>query len=361
MLRKVKLTKHIKTVTILASFLLLFTGMAKAYDISAANVRLTDNNNSYDVKTNASTVEELLRDEEVVLDELDEINVSALDTVSDNMEIVIKRAFFVNVSIDGKEPVKIKTNENTVGKVVNNLEKENGTKYIIGDGISYSKAEPNMDININSVKEVVETRKDSIPFETVINETDKLEKGKERVIVQGVDGEKETEVKTVYVGGKVASIADGDSVVIKAPVNKVIERGTKVPEPPKPVEQPKAKTTSVKASATKTNASSVPTIKTNKGSFQVVKQYSMKATAYTDTGYNTASGMKAAVGVVAVDPKVIPLGTKLYVEGYGYAIAGDTGGAIKNNRIDLFFNTERECVRYGVKNNIKVYVLGKQV
>ena len=87
----------------------------------------------------------------------------------------------------------------------------------------------------------------------------------------------------------------------------------------------------------------------------------MKATAYTETGNRTASGMKAAVGVVAVDPKVIPLGSKLYIEGYGYAVAGDTGGAIKNNRIDLFFNTERECVNYGVKNNVKVYVLGDQM
>lgn len=62
---------------------------------------------------------------------------------------------------------------------------------------------------------------------------------------------------------------------------------------------------------------------------------------------HTASGMKATHGVVAVDPSVIPLGTRLNVEGYGYAIAGDTGSAIKGNRIDLCFDTLEEVNSYG--------------
>lgn len=77
----------------------------------------------------------------------------------------------------------------------------------------------------------------------------------------------------------------------------------------------------------------------------------MTATAYSpqEPGLDdhTASGMKATKGVVAVDPSVIPLGTRLYVEGYGNAIAGDTGSAIKGNRIDLCFDTLEECNAYG--------------
>ncbi len=344
MLKKIKLTKHIKTFVILSSFLLVFTGMAKAYDISSTNVKLTDNNNSYSVKTDAKTVEELLTQEEISLNDLDKINVSFSETVKDNMEIVIKRAFDVNVSIDGAAPIKVRTNEETVGKVIANLRREHGTEYVLESGSSSFKAEPNMQIKLNSVKEVIETKKESIPFETTVVENSSLEKGTQRVKTEGVCGEKQYEVKTVYVGGKVSSVTNGEEQIVKAPVAKVIEKGTKEPEP------------------------EVPSIKTNKGSFQIVKEYSMKATAYTANEslagpYHgiTASGMKAAVGVVAVDPKVIPLGTKLYIEGYGYAIAGDTGGAIKNNRIDLYFNTYRECVNYGVKNNVKVYVLGKQL
>lgn len=76
----------------------------------------------------------------------------------------------------------------------------------------------------------------------------------------------------------------------------------------------------------------------------------MTATGYwkwvTGSGI-TASGRRAGYGVVAVDPRVIPLGTKLYVPGYGYAIAADTGGAIKGNKIDLCFETYSEAKRYG--------------
>ena len=66
--------------------------------------------------------------------------------------------------------------------------------------------------------------------------------------------------------------------------------------------------------------------------------------------------MKAGKGVVAVDPRFIKLGTKLYVVGYGYCIAGDTGGAIKGNRIDLGFNTYREAVQFG-RRTVTVFIL----
>jgi 3D (Asp-Asp-Asp) domain-containing protein len=90
----------------------------------------------------------------------------------------------------------------------------------------------------------------------------------------------------------------------------------------------------------------------------------MEATAYDPgpiscgkyaDGY-TAIGMKAEKGVVAVDPRVIPMRTRLYVEGYGLAIAADVGGAIKGNRIDLCFPTYQEALRYG-RRTVKVYLL----
>ncbi len=61
----------------------------------------------------------------------------------------------------------------------------------------------------------------------------------------------------------------------------------------------------------------------------------------------TAIGMHAGHGVVAVDPAMIPMKARLYVEGYGYAVAGDTGGAIKGNRIDLGFHSRAQALRYG--------------
>ncbi len=80
---------------------------------------------------------------------------------------------------------------------------------------------------------------------------------------------------------------------------------------------------------------------------QVVKTLQVTATAYTRTGYQTASGVWPYVGGVAVDPAVIPIGSKLYIDGYGPARAVDTGGLIKGNWIDLFFDTESECEAWG--------------
>lgn len=73
------------------------------------------------------------------------------------------------------------------------------------------------------------------------------------------------------------------------------------------------------------------------------------------SGY-TAIGMKATRGVVAVDPRVIPLGTRVYVEGYGPAIAADTGGAIKGHKIDVCFPTRREALQWG-RRTVTVIVL----
>lgn len=73
-------------------------------------------------------------------------------------------------------------------------------------------------------------------------------------------------------------------------------------------------------------------------------------------GAHTSSGLKPGFGVVAVDPRFIPLGTRLYIDGYGYAVAGDTGGAIKGNRIDLGRDTNEEAAAEGRKK-VRVLVL----
>ena len=86
----------------------------------------------------------------------------------------------------------------------------------------------------------------------------------------------------------------------------------------------------------------------------------MLATAYDPHCYGcsgtTAIGLPAGFGIVAVDPRVIPLGTRLYVEGYGPALAGDTGGAIKGYRIDLGFNSYESAMHFG-ERPVRVFVL----
>jgi 3D (Asp-Asp-Asp) domain-containing protein len=115
----------------------------------------------------------------------------------------------------------------------------------------------------------------------------------------------------------------------------------------------------LKKSSAKPVAASKP-----KSSGTVAREFTVSATAYTAyckgcsgitrTGINLKKnpGLK----VIAVDPKVIPLGSKVWVEGYGNAIAGDTGGAIKGNKIDVFIPTQSQALKWGRKN-VKIKIL----
>ncbi len=105
---------------------------------------------------------------------------------------------------------------------------------------------------------------------------------------------------------------------------------------------------------------------TSRGNFNRGKVLTLSATAYDPSAgrgsratFHTATGRRATYGVVAVDPRVIPLNTMLYVEGYGLALACDTGGAIKGHRIDLCYDNRTFARRFG-RRKVRVHVLKKR-
>ena len=105
---------------------------------------------------------------------------------------------------------------------------------------------------------------------------------------------------------------------------------------------------------------------TSRGRFGRVKTMVMKASAYEPGpqsngrwAHTTTLGVRPKYGIVAVDPRTIKLGSLLYVEGYGFAYAADTGSAIKGNRIDLCFATQSQCNRFG-RQNVVVHVLSSK-
>lgn len=104
------------------------------------------------------------------------------------------------------------------------------------------------------------------------------------------------------------------------------------------------------------------TLASRAGNVRRFRLMRMIATAYCPRGCcgsssgRTATGRRAEYGIVAVDPRVIPLGTTLYVDRYGFAIAADTGRKIKGARIDLCFPTHKEALRFGRKT-VKVLLL----
>ncbi|MFD4492691.1 LysM peptidoglycan-binding and 3D domain-containing protein [Lysinibacillus fusiformis] len=125
--------------------------------------------------------------------------------------------------------------------------------------------------------------------------------------------------------------------------------------------KPEATAPSTSTTASKENAPEANASSTNK---TTSKEIIVEASAYTascegcsgitSTGMNLKTNPNAKV--ISVDPAVIPLGSKVYVEGYGEAIAGDTGGAIKGKRIDVFFPSQQDAINFGVKQ-LKVTIL----
>jgi 3D (Asp-Asp-Asp) domain-containing protein len=103
----------------------------------------------------------------------------------------------------------------------------------------------------------------------------------------------------------------------------------------------------------------------SRGNFVRHKVLDMEATAYDPSpetiGYGatgrTCTGLKATFGMVAVDPRVIPLGTLVFVEGYGLALACDKGSAIKGNRIDLCYDRKSTADAYGRHKHVRVHIL----
>lgn len=161
-------------------------------------------------------------------------------------------------------------------------------------------------------------------------------RGKEIVVDEGRAGVKEVVRYVANVNGAQVAEHTLQSRVISTPVRRSVMVGTGQP------------------------AGHIPgSVATPEGGRVLI----MEATAYAPDTHScgkadgiTAIGLRATYGIVAVDRRVIPMGTRLFVEGYGYALAGDVGGAIRGNRIDLCFNTHREAVRYG-RRTVKVHIL----
>ncbi len=318
--------KQVRVLSLLLTLLLVFSGTAKAYESLTKTVVIYDKGNYVVAKTTKDTFAELFEKENYTLNENDRVSVKLSDTINDNDRVYIYRAFPVHVSIDGEKSVYDVSFE-TVNGLVNFIKTEKKCDFVVSDVKLSDPLKEGMEITLKSLEKKDNVVKTEIPFETIKVETEDLAEGVKEVSQKGVKGVLETTSKQIFVQGNLVSEDVVNETVLSEPVDEIIKVGTG------------------------------KSIKTKKGDFKVSHEFAMVATAYTaKSSARTASGTLAKVGVVAVDPKVIPLGTKLYIDGYGHAVAGDTGSAIKGNKIDLFFNSHNEAINFGVKS-LKVYVL----
>ena len=247
--------------------------------------------------------------------------------------------------IDNNGTVKTyKTSCKTVKELLSDLKiKVDDDDIVIPDLDTELKSEGKISIIKVDVK-VIEKEVEA-PFKTIKKKNKELTHKQSKILIQGVNGKNKVKCKEYYAGDKLIKEEVIHVETIVKPIDQVFEEGTK------------------------------DVFTNNRGDFTARKAIKMVATAYEagprstgkspgDKGYGiTASGARAKRGTVAVDPRVIPLGTKLYVKSltpgvpdYGFAIAQDTGGAIKGNKIDLFMDTVWECLQFG-RRPVMVYIL----
>ncbi|MBD1371240.1 G5 domain-containing protein [Hazenella sp. IB182357] len=200
-----------------------------------------------------------------------------------------------------------------------------------------TKIEDQMVIVIDRLEKKTSEKIDKVPFKTVNKKDDSLEKGKKKTDKKGKEGQKIYEVTQLYKNGKPVE-KDGKPVITEKliktiePIDQIVKIGTKE---------------KVVASTPASASASSP----------AGKKITVKTTWYTATGNQTATGTWPKKGTIAVDPNVIPLGTRLYVPGYGYGVAEDTGGAIKGNKIDLFFPTRSQGQSWNHNPTLTITIL----
>lgn len=247
--------------------------------------------------------------------------------------------------IDNNRVVKTyKTSCKTVKELLSDLKiKVDDDDIVIPDLDTELKSEGKISIIKVDVK-IIEKEVEA-PFKTIKKKNKELTHKQSKILIQGVNGKNKVKCKEYYAGDKLIKEEVIHVETIVKPIDQIFEEGTK------------------------------DVFTNDRGDFTARKAIKMVATAYEagprstgkrpgDKGYGiTASGARAKRGTVAVDPRVIPLGTKLYVKSltpgvpdYGFAIAQDTGGAIKGNKIDLFMDTVWECLQFG-RRPVMVYIL----
>lgn len=314
--------------------------------------------------TTKSTVREVLDEAGVEVNEHDEISPALSASVKDAEAINVTKAMEVKLVDGGKERVVW----STPTSVKELLEREKvalqGDDRL--DGLSLDdpiQAEKAIEVlRIDRERNDVEI---ATEFDVEKREDASLPEGQTKIIQEGQKGKKVRTYEVTMKNGERVMSEVVDEKVISEPKKKVIAVGTKKPEPkPEPKVEPKPEVATNNNATNKAPAKNTTPSRDNSKAPSGGREFYVEATAYTP--YCTGcSGISAAginlranpnMKLIAADPRVIPMGTKVWVEGYGHAVVGDTGGAIKGNRIDVLMPTKAQAYKWGRKQ-VKIKIL----
>lgn len=316
------ITSHIVAagLAVLVLVITIFT----AYTSAQSKVILQAEGEKISVASFAGDVGELLQEQGVELGDKDRVTPLPDTPLQDGMTVVVRRAVPVNLQVAGEQSL-VYTAAETVGDLISENNLKLGEQDIVSPAPE-TKLAPEMLVKVDLVRVQTIDEEAPIKFNVRRENDNKIARGITEVVQRGTDGLERQSWEVTYTNGKETARCLVASTVLKKPVDQIVKVGA--------LQVASRGGTDIRFS----------------------RAYDMVATAYTHTGSNTATGIKPQVGIVAVDPRVIPLGTKLYVEGYGHCRAMDVGGKVKGSRIDVFLDTREEARRWGVRN-VRVYML----
>ena len=259
------------------------------------------------------------------------------------LELTVHRRQSVRVWADGTLHI-VETYGETVGQVLEALGIVLGPEDRVSEPLDAATA-TGMTIVVTRVARERITVDQVVPAEEQVYLNTVLQPGDETVLQAGSDGSKRVTAEIVYENGVEVSRSVVNETVLVPAQERIVIRGAETAAMP-------------------SDAGGDAIVTAGGEVLEYAYVIDGKATAYNCPGYvgHTASGTVAEVGKVAVDPSVIPLGTKLYIVSqdgqyvYGYCIAEDTGGLIKGNKVDLYFDTWDECIQFGYRP-VTIYVL----
>ncbi|MHB9004275.1 MAG: 3D domain-containing protein [Coriobacteriia bacterium] len=279
------------------------------------------------MKTQADTVAVLLDEADIATDEGDLVTPSLDASIKDGMSILVRHSVPVRLVMAG-ETLELDVVGNNVADALVAAGADPGAAASTEPALD-APLVPGMTITAKDVFVRVLQESVAVPYATVTRNDPALAFGIKKVVTPGVPG-KGLKVYQVLVANGIEGVRTLTAEqVVANPVDQVVVVGTKKPT-----------TVSMRTSAGTTAAAP-------KGGAQRVVSATGYAPGSDGVDFRTATGATAGYGIIAVDPRVIPLGTRMYVPGYGYGVAADTGGAIKGDKIDLCFNTRGEALAWG--------------
>jgi len=373
--------------------LILFVSVVSfvAFQVTQNSVVVNANGKEEELSTHAKTVGDLLEEEGIAITQYDKVSPSLDTKIVEGMTIDWEQAREVTISVDGSQS-KVWTTESKVKNILeeanievtehdvlsaaldaevgetNQIDIQKAFQLTLVDGLEerqvwststtvanflkqqgiqlneFDRVENNLEkvitpedkITVVRVEKVTDVVEESIDFAVETKSDSSLLKGKQKVVTKGENGKVARTYEITKENGKVINKVLQTEEIIQKPTTKVVAVGTKV----------------VTAAVSRGNS----------GSSSSSKEFYVTATAYTAgcsgcsgvtaTGLTLRDGMK----VIAVDPSVIPLGTKVWVEGYGNAIAADKGSAIRGNKIDVFVGSKQQANSWGRKK-VRIKIL----